>query len=63
MVADGMVDGGRWVLSFVWVDSVNFLNLGNEDEGFVPAGAREAGKVSRATFPVTTAHASRQDAC
>ena len=28
------------------LDSVNFLNLGNEDEGFVPAGARESNKVS-----------------
>jgi hypothetical protein len=63
MVADGMVDGGRRLLSVVWIDSVNFLNLGNEDEGFVPAGAREAGKVSRATFPVARPHSFRQDAC
>lgn len=51
------------MLSVVWIDSVNFLNLGNEDEGFVPAGAREAGKVSQATFPVTRSHALRQDTC
>jgi hypothetical protein len=63
MVADGMVDGGCWMLSVVWADSVNFLNLGNEDEGFVPAGAREAGKVSRAAFPVTRPHAFRVDTC
>ena len=35
-------DQDAWVL----LDSVNFLNLGNEDEGFVPAGARESNKVS-----------------
>jgi len=63
MIADEMIDCGCWVLSVVWADSVNFLNLGNEDEGFVPAGAREAGKVSRATFPVTRLHSFRQDAC
>jgi hypothetical protein len=63
MVADGMVDGGCWMLSVVCVDSVNFLNLGNEDEGFVSAGAREAGKVSRATFPVARPHAFRVYTC
>jgi hypothetical protein len=63
MVADGTIDGCCWMLSVVCLDSVNFLNLGNEDEGFVPAGAREAGKVSRTTFPVARLHSFRQDAC